>query len=221
MDSVLVVAPHPDDETLGCGGTLLRRKASGARLAWVIVTGISTADGWQAERVEQRKSEIMRVQGLYGFDTVHELGFATTRLDTVPRSELIAALAEAFRAVAPSEVLVPHRSDVHSDHVVTFDAVAACTKWFRYPSIRRVAAYETISETDFALSASDVFRPNSFVDIGAHLERKLEIMKTYASELAPHPFPRSIEALRALAMLRGAQSGYAAAEAFEVLRERS
>lgn len=94
------------------------------------------------------------------------------------------------------------------------------TKWFRYPSVKRILAYETLSETDFGLGTDLGFRPNIFINIENYLEDKLRAMDIYASELGRFPFPRSDEAIRALATLRGAASGFQAAEAFELLRER-
>jgi N-acetylglucosamine malate deacetylase 1 len=217
---MLVVAPHPDDEVLGCGGTLLRRKAEGASLAWIIVTEISGGAGWPAERVRQREVEIDAVAKAIGFDHVYNLRLPAARLDGVPLGDLIDKLSVAIRSFEPNEMLVPHRSDVHSDHRIVFDAVAACTKWFRYPSVRRVLAYETLSETDLALGSGDGFHPNVFVDISRFAERKLQLLAIYQSELGVFPFPRSPEALSALASIRGAASGFSAAEAFELLRER-
>jgi len=217
---VLVVAPHPDDETLGCGGTLLRRKAEGAELAWLIVTEMNEQDGWPAARIQHRDEEIARVAALIGFDQTFNLHLPAAKLDKLPMGELVAAFSSVFKSFEPEEVLVPHRGDVHSDHRITFDAVAACAKWFRHPSVRRVLAYETVSETEFGLSGETTFQPNFFVDIGGYLERKLEIMAVYQSELGSFPFPRSMEAIRALATWRGATSGFLAAEAFQLLRER-
>jgi len=215
----LVVAPHPDDETLGCGGTLLRHKADGAELGWLIVTGMSEEAGWPAETVRQREAEIDKVGELFGFDQVFNLCLPSTKLDRLPMSDLIDKFSAVFREFQPIEVLVPCRSDAHTDHRIVFDAAIACTKWFRYPSVKKVLAYETISETDFALNQDNAFRPNYFFDISEYLERKLEIMAVYKSELGDFPFPRSNEAIRALAALRGSAAGFKAAEAFQLLRE--
>jgi LmbE family N-acetylglucosaminyl deacetylase len=217
----LVIAPHPDDELLGCGGTLLRRKAEGGTLGWLIVTGITEAQGWDSERVQSRDREIDAVRAAVGFDEVFNLRLPTTRLDELPAGEIVEQFSRVFRQFAPEEVLLPHRGDVHSDHRVVFDAAASCTKWFRYPSVRRVMAYETLSETDFALQPQDAFVPNLFVDISAQLESKIAALRIYESELGKPPFPRSLEAVRALAMVRGAASGFLAAEAFQLLRERT
>lgn len=216
----LVIAPHPDDEILGCGGTLLRRKAEGGVLGWLIVTEMNERDGWPAERILHRDKEIARVAALMGFDQTFNLRLPAAKLDKLPMGELVSVFSSVFKSFEPEEVLGPHRGDVHSDHRVTFDAAAACVKWFRCPSVRRVLAYETLSETEFGLSGETAFQPNYFVDIGGYLERKLEAMAVYQSELGDFPFPRSIEAIRALATLRGSTSGFRAAEAFQLLHER-
>ena len=218
---VLVVAPHPDDEVLGVGGTLLRRKAEGAKVAWLIATCISVESGWTSEQVKNRGEEIRRIARLFAFDEVFTLDFPTAQLDRIPMSELVASISGVFKSFQPDEVFVPHPSDVHTDHRIVFDAVASCTKWFRYPSVKRVLAYETLSETDFSLGVDRGFRPNVFIDIEPFMAGKLGAMDIYSSELGAFPFPRSHEALRALATLRGAASGFKAAEAFELLRERS
>lgn len=220
MNSI-VIAPHPDDEVLGAGGTLLRRKAEGAKVAWLIITAISVKTGWSAESVRRRAGEIQEITELLGFSTVFTLDFPTTQLDRIPMSELVAAISEVFKTFEPQEVFVPHSLDVHTDHRVVFDAVASCTKWFRQPSVKRVLAYETLSESDFGMGVGHAFRPNVFVDISPFLEQKIRAMDVYESELGVFPFPRSPDALRALASVRGAAAGYVAAEAFELLRERT
>ena len=215
----IVVAPHPDDEVLGVGGTLLRRKAEGAKVAWLIVTNISVETGWSEEKVRERSDEINRVREFFCFDEVFMLNFPTTQLDRVPMSSLVTAVSDVFRSFQPTEVFVPHPSDVHTDHRIVFDAVASCTKWFRYPSIKRILAYETLSETDFCLNTDAAFRPNVFMNIEQFLEGKLRAMSLYSSELGTLPFPRSHEAIRALAILRGVASGFEAAEAYMLLKE--
>ena len=216
----LVVAPHPDDELLGCGGTLLRRKSMGPRLGWLIVTGISLEMGWSSAHVMQREEEIEQVASGLGVDKIFNLGLPTTRLDTLPMTEVIQKFSEVFRNFKPEEVLIPHRGDVHTDHRVVYDAASACCKWFRYPSVQRVLAYETLSETEYGLDPQATFHPNVFVDVSKFLERKIELLQIYNSELGPFPFPRSEKAVRALAQYRGANSGFEVAEAFELLRER-
>lgn len=217
--SVLVVAPHPDDETLGCGGTLLRHIAEGTDVHWLILTGMSVGDGYAEARVVERAKEIEAVHAAYGFASRDELAFPPAGLDTVPRKDLVSAIAEVVARVQPTELLVPWHGDAHSDHRVTFDAATACAKPFRHPTVRRVLAYETPSETDFGLDPARAFVPSVFVDVTAHVDRQLEILALYEGESAPHPFPRSPEGIRALATVRGSVAGCRAAEAFVLLRE--
>ena len=218
----LVVAPHPDDELLGCGGTLLRRMFEGGTVAWLLMTAITEEGGWSRERIEQRAGEIEKVRDGLGIAPQHlyRLGFPTAQLDQQPMDTLVSRVSEVFRDFEPDKVLLPHPGDAHSDHRVTFDVVSACTKWFRYPSVRRVLTYETLSETDAGLDPVRGFYPTVFVDIGGYLEHKIELMRVYESEMGDFPFPRSEWALRALAENRGAQCGFAAAEAFRLMRDR-
>ncbi len=218
-DSVLVVAVHPDDETLGCGGTLLRLRDEGAQIHWMIVTAMTEDAGYSAEVMARRECEITSVAQMYGFSSVHCLGFPTTRLDEIPVSQLVSAMSRVFQAVQPSQVFLPFQHDVHSDHQHAFAAAYSCTKVFRYPSVRKIMMIEALSETDFAPSAGGGFVPNLFVDVTHQFERKLQILRVFESELRPHPFPRSEEAVKALALLRGAAAGCRYAESFVTLKE--
>lgn len=221
MNTVLHVTPHADDETLGSGGTLLRHVAEGDAVHWLIVTDLDGAAGYSAAAIERREREIESVAGAYPFAAVHRLRLPDARLDALPLLEVALALREVLAAVRPDTVYLPFRGDAHSDHRVTFDAAAACLRPHRAGRVRRLLAYETPSETDLALAPGGAaFRPNLFVDVGRWLERKLEILRLYGeSELGQHPFPRSESGVRALATLRGAAAGVAAAEAFVLLRE--
>jgi LmbE family N-acetylglucosaminyl deacetylase len=220
MNRILAVAPHPDDETLGCGGALLRHRRAGDELHWLIATEMTPETGYAPARIKARDAEIRKVSARYGFKSVTRLGFGTGALDALELSVLVGAFSRAFRAAAPDVVYLPHRGDPHSDHRIVFDCAAACTKAFRFPSIRRVLSYEALSETDFSLDPAYAFKPNVFIDIGGQLEGKIQIMRLYRGELGTHPFPRSEASLRALATLRGAAAGFKAAEAFLLLKER-
>lgn len=220
MSAVVHVTPHADDETLGCGGTLLGHVDRGDRVHWLIVTELDAVAGYSDEAVARREREIESVAAAYGFAGVHRLRLPDARLDTLPLLEVAAALRGVLAEVRPATVYLPFRGDAHSDHRVVFDAATACLRPHRAPWARRVLAYETPSETDFALAPGSGFVPNLFVDVGDRLERKIEILRLYAgSELGDHPFPRSEQGVRALATVRGAAAGVAAAEAFMLLRQ--
>ncbi len=217
---VLVISPHPDDETLGCGGTLLKHADRGDELFWVIVTGMSSEAGFERERVERREEEIALVSKAYGFREVMKLGYPAAKLDTAPRAGLVESISDAFHAARPEAVYIPHPGDIHSDHRAASEAALSAAKAFRCPWIKRISAFETLSETEFAPPLADrAFLPNSFSDINGFIERKIEIMKTYAGETGEHPFPRSGERMAALAVMRGGAAGVRHAEAFMVLKE--
>lgn len=220
--STLVIAPHPDDELLGCGGTLLRRSAEGRKIAWLILTAMTGQTGWSDERIAQRAFEINQVREGLGIDPSHvyELGFPVSKLDTVPLEILVGRISEVFKEFEPEELFIPHPGDVHSDHRVAFEAATACSKWFRYPSVKRVLTYETLSETDASLDVCCNFKPTVFVNVESYLNKKCELLRLYKTEMGDLPFPRSEGAVRALATVRGVQAGMVAAEAFCLLRER-
>lgn len=218
--SILVIAPHPDDETLGCGGTLLKLKAQGVSIHWLIVTTIDGVNGFPQERVSVRRAEIELVQKEYGFDSTHCCELPAAELDTIAKATLVSVISSVVQSVQPDTVYVPYRNDVHSDHAAVFDAAMSASKTFRAPWVKSIYVYETLSETDFGLRSDDPgFKPNLFEDISGHLDRKIDIMSLFESEMGAFPFPRSEKCLRALATLRGAQANVNAAEAFMVLKE--
>jgi LmbE family N-acetylglucosaminyl deacetylase len=220
MSKVIIITPHPDDETLGCGGTILKHKEDGDSVHWIIVTSMLGKHDFSPQLVQQRQGEIERVSGMYGFETTHNLDFPTTRLDEIPARDIIASLSRIFNDTKPTVAYLPNRSDVHSDHRVVFNAAWSCCKTFRFPSIRRVLMYEIPSETDFAPALPETaFVPNIFSDISPYMERKIEIMREYKGELKDHPFPRSEQNIRALATVRGATAHVEYAEAFMLLKE--
>ena len=218
--SVLVIAPHPDDETLGAGGTLLRARQSGEETHWLIVTEMRENLGFNASDIDRRHSEIAAVADAYGFASVTELGLATACLDQIPLGDIIEVMGKTIQQISPETVYVPYPGDAHSDHRIVFNAAQACTKSFRYPSIKRVIAMEIVSETEFGIDPSiQGFRPNLFVDISNVLDDKIRIMNMFEGETAAAPFPRSERTIRSLAHWRGSQSGRNAAEAFQILKE--
>lgn len=220
MNKVIIITPHPDDETLGCGGTILKHISAGDEVYWLIVTKMAKKY-FPVERIQKRQKEIVQVAEEYGFEKTIQLSYNAAKLDEVPASDLVAGIGNVFKGVEPTIIYVPYRNDIHSDHKIVFDATMSCTKWFRYPSIEKVLVYETLSETDFIMNPDAIgFRPTVFVNISEYLEKKLKIMRLYESEMSPHPFPRSEEAIRALATLRGTVAGVMAAEAFMLVKER-
>ena len=212
---ILIIAPHPDDETLGCGGTILKHKNEGDKIHWLIVTNyLKTHNAYQ-----ERQHEIQDVSKAYCFDSIVNLNIETTTLDNIAMSKLINLFKEQIEKIKPNVIYVPHINDIHTDHQIVARAMNSFSKWFRYPYINQINIYETISETNFNFNESQ-FAPNLFVDITDYLQKKIDISKIYASEIAEHPFPRSVKAIESYANIRGSVSGYKYAEAFQIMIKR-
>ncbi len=220
MKKVLFIAVHPDDETLGCGGTILKHRSMKDEIYWLILTNGGEALGWDDKKKERRKREIEKVAAMYGFVRTLSLNYPVIELDTIPMHKLISSIAEVIREIKPSVIYAPNGSDIHTDHQVSFKAVMSCTKSFRFPFISKVLVYECLSETEFAPPLPEsAFIPNVFVDITKHLDKKLAIMEQYSSEIMEAPFPRSVESIEALARFRGSRIGKEYAEAFMLMEE--
>ena len=215
---ILVISPHPDDETLGCGGTILKHKDIGDKIYWLIITNIDIKNGWGKDIVEKRQKEIKTVAEMYNFEKTFKLDYPTARLDIIPIQEIIKSITEVILEIKPEIIYLPNRSDIHTDHQITFKSVYSCTKNFRYPFIKRILMYETLSETEFVPALSEnVFIPNVFVDITKYFEKKLEMFKIYKSEVMEEPLPRSLEVIEALAKYRGSRIGKKYAESFQLI----
>ena len=219
MKKVIVVSAHPDDEVLGVGGTILKHVNQGDEVYWLITTCGLESEGFSKERVESRQREIIKVEKELGISETFQLGYPTMKLSSSSIITMVPQISEIFNQIEPEMIYCLNRTDAHSDHRYTFDAVMACTKSFRYPFIKRVLLYECISETEFAPAVPEkVFQPNYFVDISSFLNKKNDIMKIYKSELGEHPFPRSLKNIEALATFRGASVGVEYAEAFQLIK---
>lgn len=213
--NILVVAVHPDDETLGCGGTLLKHYQHGNNVHWLICTESNKEKNF----IEQREQKIKRVAQSYNFKSVHELKFKATKLCEYSLSEIIEKISKVFLDIKPEIVYLPFIHDVHSDHRIIFQAAYACTKSFRYPFVKEICMMETLSETEFSPAVQEkTFIPNKFVDITEFFAKKMEIIKIYDDEIGVFPFPRSLENIESLAKYRGATSNCKYAESFQILK---
>lgn len=217
---VLAISVHPDDETLGCGGTMLRHRANGDQLFWLIVTKAHEGH-WAKDVIAQKAAEVERVGRAYGAERYFQMDFPALHLHAVPEVDLIASVRTVVTEVKPEVVYVVHGGDVHTDHRAVFGATMAVLKPFYMAElgVRRVLSYETLSSTDAAPQLNIPFTPNVFSDITPHMDRKVEIMALYQSEIHPDPLPRSASGIRALGRYRGATIGVEYAEAFVLIRE--
>jgi N-acetylglucosamine malate deacetylase 1 len=219
MGNLLVISTHPDDETLGMGGTLLKMRAKGEALYWMIATS-AHCPHWSEQAVHMKEVEISAVARAYGFQHTFRLGFPAAFLDTQHRQDLMNSIRQGVEEVKPEEVFLMFGRDIHSDHQLTFDCALAVMKPFRYPFIRKIGCYETLSSTEVAPPLpGNSFIPNAYCEMSATLEEKIRIMQLYRSEAQEFPNPRCAESIRALARFRGGAVGVPYAESFMILRE--
>lgn len=215
---VLVVSPHPDDETLGAGGTMLKLKKQGHHIFWLNVTDMKIEDGWGEDIIAHRQEQIQRVKVYYGFEGFYNLTLPPTKLKSLDESKIIGAIKHVYDEVKPEWIIIPGQYDAHSDHHVVYNCCMAAAKTFRAPYIRRITTMEIVSETDYGFQ-NEKFSPNLFVDITDTLEGKIEAMKIYDTEIEEMPFPRSLENIRAHAVTWGGYCMGKYAEAFCIVKQ--
>lgn len=225
MTSVLVVVAHPDDEVLGCGGTLARYARDGHTVHVAMLAdglgarheGALTAAS--ASALERRRGAAQQASSILGVHSISFGDFPDNQMDTVPLLSIARHVEQLVQQHTPSIVLTHHAGDVNIDHRRIHEAVVtACRPQPGHP-VRTVLTFEVASSTEWQFAASaPVFAPSWFVDISDSLELQQHALAAYADELRPWPHPRSLEALRDRARWRGASIGVAAAEAFMVGR---
>lgn len=222
--AVLVAAAHPDDEILGCGGTLARHAAEGDAVHVLIVAEGATSrdarrdpNGRQPELVALRAAAT-RAAAAIGAGTPHMLGLPDNRLDTLPLLDVTKPIEAVVEAVKPEIVYTHHAGDLNVDHRIVHQAVVTACRPLPGAPVRSIYAFETASSTEWQ-SGGEVFQPQRWVDIEPFLDRKLWALQAYEAEMRPFPHARSVEAIEALARMRGAAAGMQAAESFVVVRQ--
>ena len=204
---IIFFAPHPDDETLGCGGTILNFKKKKYKIYWIIISKMHSPK-WSQKQIDKRKIEILKVNKKYKFDKVFELGFKSSSLDLYPMDQLVSSISNIVDKLKPGIIFLNSSQDVHTDHQISYNAIISATKSFRKKFI------------DNNLDKS-AFNPNLFIDISKTFKLKSEIFKIYKSEIMHSNFPRSINILKSLNSLRGSRIGVKYAEAFKIIFEKN
>ena len=209
---ILVIAPHPDDEVLGCGGTIKKYSELGNDVYLCVVTKAYTPD-WSQSFIKNREKEIKCATKFLGIKETVFLDFPTVKLDTISQKKLNDSISKCVQKFKPDIVFSPFYKDINKDHKLISEAVMVITRPKLNSTIKKVLFYEILS------GAESVFIPNFYEDISDYLKNKLKAMECYKSELKNYPHPRSLEGIKVLAQKRGMESGVEAAEAFMLLRE--
>jgi len=223
-NSILVVAAHPDDEVLGCGGTIARLAKEGQDVYIAILGEGITSRYDQREAADQSQLESLRTQAHQAAETLGAKELFTysmpdNRFDTVPLLDVVKSIEALVEKLSPESIYTHHSGDLNIDHVIINRAVLTATRPLPGQPVRNVYAFEIASSTDWAFQQFEpAFRPNVFVDCSATIDTKINALEKYAGEVRPFPHPRSPEALRSAARRWGSVVGVKYAEAFELIR---
>lgn len=220
MKNILFISPHPDDEIIGCGGTIIKySKNKNINTFWLVITKDSREMNWSVKKINSRISEIKKLETKLKFNQTFFYDKEATKLSEIDYSNLIEYIKKIVNKFKINEVYCPSEKDVHTDHYHVNKIVKSACKSFRTPSVNKILFYETVSETN--QNFTDIFRPQLFIDISKEIKEKIKLVKIYKSEIGKHPFPRSVESIKSLAIIRGSQANFKFAEAFEIYFQKS
>jgi LmbE family N-acetylglucosaminyl deacetylase len=225
MKKILVIAAHPDDELLGCGGSLLYYRKLGYKIKVVFLS-----DGESSRKENNKKIKKLILKRIKQAELVSRKcsfikptfgGFPDNKLDTVPLLDIVQFIEKKIQEFKPEIIFTHFENDLNIDHHLTFKAVITATRPLSKTFVKKILSFEIPSSTEsnFTKNSKKIFNPNFFIDISKFVKKKSLVLKIYKSELRPWPHPRSIKAIENLSKYRGSQIGIKYAEAFIVIRE--
>ncbi len=222
---ILIIAAHPDDEVLGCGGTIAKLAREGNVVYSLFLgEGVTSRDEKRDRKKREKELKELRIQiekagRILSISNSFAFDFPDNRFDTVAMLDIVKTIEKVKIDVKPDIVFTHHHGDLNIDHRITFEAVMTAFRPVKGEKVREIYSFEVPSSTEWNASIStSYFMPNYFVDISKTLELKIKAMKEYKSEIREYPHPRSPEAIKIYAKRWGIQAGLQAAEACEVIR---
>lgn len=219
--NILVVAPHPDDEVLGCGGILAKYAKKGDHTYVAVMTNahLGAPEQFTPDGVINVRNEALKAHRVLGIKETFFFDFPAPRLETTPGYEIAIALNKLINQLSIDTLYLPHRGDMHKDHAIIFYAALVAARPINNCPVKDIYTYETLSETEWAAPfGSDVFIPNVYEDITGTFNVKVRAMECFASQIKAYPHPRSAKGLESLAVFRGCTVGVPLAESFALIR---
>ena len=222
MSRILIVAAHPDDEILGCGGTIAKLVEKGDEAFTLILgEGITSRDKTidrkkREKEIEQLKKQALNANKVIGVKKVFTYNFPDNRFDTVTLLDIVKAIEQVKEKVKPDLIFTHYHNDLNIDHKITYNAVITATRPMKDEEVKEIYSFEVLSSTEWNYPLS--FSPNVFFDISNTLKRKVKAASCYKSEMKKFPHPRSLEFIEMNAKNWGVKTGLEFAEAFQLVR---
>ena len=217
--NVIVIAAHPDDEVLGCAGTIAKHVAQGDTVHSVFMAdGVGSRSNSSEAKLKRRLKASKLVQSLLGISSSHYLNFQDNSMDSIPLLDIVKKLEEIIFKIKPSIVYTHCHCDLNIDHQITHNAVMTACRPTPKNSIREIYGFEVLSSTEWSTTQKFVFAPTLFVDIAEYQSIKIKALEIYKEEMRSSPHSRSIKHAKILGQHRGYTVGIEMAEAFEVYR---
>lgn len=216
--NILIIAPHPDDEILGCGGAILNHIKQNHEVYLCIMTK-GDVRYYGDETLKEKRQEVLKVAEFLKIKKVFFCDFTAAQLDTYPQNQINQKLREIIQEVQPYTIYLPHQGDLHRDHQLTFQCALVAAKPILNHFVKRILSYEVLSETEQSSQYTNPFIPNYYINITEQLVQKKQALELYQSELRPYPHPRSPKSLEIKAQSRGIEIGVEAAEAFMIIKQ--
>lgn len=222
MDISLIIAPHPDDETLGCGATISKMTECGNDVYVAILTNayVGAKELFSESDITQVRREALKAHEVLGVKNTLFYDLPAPRLDQHPLYKISDIISHFIKEIKPTTLYIPHRGDLHIDHKMIYDAALVAARPQNKCSVKKILAYETLSETEWASPYQEsYFIPNYFIEVSdKQLEKKKQAMSCYRSQVREYPHSRSIETIEILSRYRGSIIGVNSAEAYSLVR---
>ncbi len=217
--SVLIIASHPDDEALGCGGTIIRHVKKGDKVSLAFMTdGVSSRLKSTQKNIKYRLKASNLAKSLLGVHSIVHLNLPDNSMDKHPLLFIVKKIEGIIKKIKPSIIYTHHYGDLNIDHQITHNAVMTACRPVPNSTINEIYGFEVLSSTEWSTPQKSLFAPTFFVDITNHIKDKIKVLEAYNEEMKNPPHSRSIEHIKVLAKHRGYSLGVEMAEAFEVYR---
>lgn len=215
---ILVIAAHPDDEVLGCGGTLLKHAKNNDKILLLFASDGEGSRISGKKRIFYRKKQALKVAKIINSQKPFFLNFPDNQLDKINILKIAKSFSKIVESFKPDIIYTHHYNDLNIDHRLTFEATMIACRPLPKNSVTEIYCFEILSSTGWRGISNLCFKPTLYVDIKDYIKKKIDLMKIYEKEIRPSPHPRSVESITAKAISRGSEVSLSYAESFELVR---